>query len=160
LPIVPTLQKARCTQYKAIEEGLVIGGGLSLLQSKSALSKLSFKRPGEVAGVNVIAEALEEPIRQLVLNNRLNPTDVTKRIKRAKNPRTGFNSETGKLQDLSSVGILDPVATVTYAVQLAFSHTRILLETEAWNSTVPTPKQLDDTHVELDISENPATRGS
>jgi chaperonin GroEL len=143
---------------KAIEEGAVLGAGLTLLRAKSALSKLSFKRPGEVAGVKAIAGALEEPLRQLAINNSLDPDDVVKRVKRATKPGTGFNSEAGKLQDLGSAGILDPAATVTHAIQLAFSHARILLETGAWDSSGPkTPKQLDGRPAELDIPEEPST---
>lgn len=119
---------------KAIEEGVVVGGGLSLLRAKSALAKLSFKRPGEVAGVNVIADAVEEPTRQLLLNSRVEPAETLKKINRAKTPDTGFNAETGKLQDLGAAGVLDPVAAVTRSVQLAFSHARTLLETGAWDS--------------------------
>lgn len=127
---------------KAIEEGSVLGGGLSLLRARSALSKLSFKRPGEVAGVNIIADTLEEPLRQLAINSRLDPNDIAKRARRANKPGTGLNSETGKLQDLGSAGVLDPAATVTHAIQLAFSHAKTLLETEAWDSSGPeTPKQ-------------------
>jgi chaperonin GroEL len=147
---------------RTVEEGAVLGGGLSLLRAKSAVSKLSFKRSGEVGGVNVIADALEEPLRQLAINSRLDPHDVAKRVKRANKPRTGLNSETGKLQDLGSAGILDPAATVTHAIQLAFSHARVLLETEAWDSSGPkTPKQIDGGLVEdipeLDTPEEPTT---
>jgi chaperonin GroEL len=138
---------------KAIEEGAVLGGGLSLFRARSALTELSFKRPGEAAGVNVITDTLEEPLRQLAINNKLDPNDVVKRVKRASKPGTGLNSETGKLQDLGSVGILDPAATVTHGIKLAFSHARTLLETGAWDSSGPkTPKQPDGL-VELDMSE-------
>jgi chaperonin GroEL len=139
---------------RAAEEGAVLGGGLSLLRAK---------RPGEVVGVNVIADVLEEPLRQLAINSKLDPDDITKRVKRSKKPSTGLNSETGKLQDLGSAGILDAAATVSHAIRLAFSHARVLLETDAWDSSGPKmPKQPDDTLIgpdmlELDIHEDRAT---
>ena len=137
---------------KAFEEGAVLGGGLGLLRAKAALSKLSFKRPGEVAGVNVIGDALEEPLRQLAIVSRLDPDGIAKRTARSNKLGTGLNSETGKLQDLGSLGILDPSATVTHAVQLAFSHAKVLLETEAWDSGGPkTPKPPHGGPSELDI---------
>jgi len=68
------------------------------------------------------------------------PTEILKKIKRARTPGTGFNAETGKVQNLGTMGVLDPVATVTHAIQLAFSHARMLLETGAWGSNVPQPQ--------------------
>jgi len=145
---------------RAIEEGAVLGGGLSLLRAKEALSRLSFKRPGEVAGVKVIADALEEPLRQLATNSRLNPDDIVRRVKRASKPTTGFNQQTGKLQDLGSAGILDPATTITHAIQLAFSHARVLLETGAWDSGSPkTPRQSEGSAVELYTSEQSTMDG-
>jgi len=135
-------ESAMHSVQKAIEEGFVVGGGVTLLQAKQALTKLSFKKPGEVAGVNIVTEAMEGPIRQLVLNNGNAPTEVFKRIKRAKASGAGFNVETGKVQDLVNFGILDPVSTVTHAIQLAFSHARIILETGAWGSAVPESQNL------------------
>jgi len=134
-------ESALYSVQKAIEEGAVTGGGLSLLHAQHALRNLSFKRPGEAAGVEVIASAVEEPIRQLLLNNRMIPDQELRKIKRARTRGIGFNSETGKLQDLSAAGVLDAVATITYSMRLAFSHARTLLATAAWDSTAPEPKQ-------------------
>jgi chaperonin GroEL len=118
----------------AIEEGTVPGGGASLLQAKPSLSKISLKRSGEKAGIAVIAEALDEPMRQLVINHRMgDPAGVLKRAGRSNGK--GFNSDNGKVEDLAAVGIIDPAATVSRAVQLAFAHARTLLETGAWDST-------------------------
>ncbi len=130
-------ESAMHSVQKAIEEGIVAGGGTTLLQSKAPLAKLSFRRPGEVAGVKVLEDAMEEPFRQLVRNNGMDPEEVSKKLKRKKTVALGFDSETGELQDLASLGILDPVATVTQAVHLAFSHARTILETGAWDSTNP-----------------------
>lgn len=128
-------ESAMHSVQKAIEEGTVTGGGLSLLRSQSALKKLSFRKAGEIAGVEAVASAVEEPIRQLLLNNGLIPDAELKRIRRTRTTEVGFNSDTGKLEDLNAVGVLDPVATITHALRLAFSHARTLLATAAWDTT-------------------------
>lgn len=69
-----------------VEEGLVPGGGLSLLQATTAVKKLSFRKRSEIAGVAIVADALEEPLRQLLLNSKMDPMLVLKRIKRSKKP--------------------------------------------------------------------------
>jgi chaperonin GroEL len=152
-------ESAMHSVQKAIEEGAIAGGGMSLLQAKSALTKLSLKRPGEVAGVGVVADALEEPLRQLLVNSGMDPADTLKKLKRSKRPGRGFNSETSKEQDLVTAGVLDPVATVTHALRLAFSHARTLLETGAWDSRISEiQKRLDATPAEFVIPEEPADK--
>jgi len=128
----------------AVEEGTVVGGGLSLLRSKAALKKLSLKKAGEAAGLRVIADAVNEPLRQLLLNGKMDATKVVRRIERSGKSGTGFNAESGDLEDLSLAGIFDPVATVAHSVQLAFSHARTVLATAAWDSTASpeSPKTL------------------
>lgn len=129
-------ESAMHSSQRAIEEGTVPGGGISLLRAKSALETLSFKKAGEVAGVNAVAEAAEEPLRQILQNGRVDPDQVLRKLKRAQIPAIGYNSHSGKLEDLSATGILDPVASVTRAVQLAFLHARTLLETAAWDFNI------------------------
>lgn len=119
----------------AIEEGFVTGGGLSFLRAKSALGKLSLKRPGERAGLNVVSDALEEPIRQLIVNSKATFADTLTRVKRSRDKAVGFDSDAGEVKNLISAGIIDPVETVAHSVRLAFSFARMLLETDAWEST-------------------------
>jgi chaperonin GroEL len=132
-----TVESAINSVQKAKEEGCLVGGGVSLLHAEKAVRQLSLKKAGEIAGVNVIADSLEEPVRQLLLNSKKNPAETLRKVRRAKAREAGFNPETGKVQDLLSVGVLDPVATVTRSIQLAFSHARTILETAAWDSTPP-----------------------
>jgi chaperonin GroEL len=156
---VYAVESAMHSVQKAIEEGAVIGGGASLLHAKAALSQLSFKRPGEVAGVNIVADALEEPFRQLAINCGLDPADLLKRLKRSSKPGMGLNSDTGKLQDLNSAGVLDPVATTTHGIQLALSHARTLLETGAWDSTPHEPSKQQGTSIGFHVPESQANEG-
>jgi chaperonin GroEL len=119
----------------AIEEGVVAGGGVSLFHSKEGIKRLGLKKPGEVAGVLALTEAIEQPLRQLLGNSGADTEGVLGKLKRSKNPRMGFNVETSKSETLDEAGVLDPVATITHAVQLAYSHARPLLATAAWDST-------------------------
>jgi len=100
---------------------------------------------------------MEEPLRQLVLNNGVDPSDTLNKIKGSKAAGLGFNSETGKIEDLAKAGILDPIGTITRAVQLAFSHARTILQTGAWDATSPEPDKRSGTIrgplVELAIEE-------
>lgn len=120
---------------KAIEEGVVIGAGASFIQAKIALKEITFKRPGEVAGLQAIEDAMEEPLRQLVVANSLDPTDILKKINRAKRPNYGFDVRTNRIEDLAAAGVLDPTSTATRAIQVAFSHARTVLSTGAWDSS-------------------------
>jgi chaperonin GroEL len=129
---------------RAIEEGAVAGGGACLFYAKTSLATLSLKRAGEAAGVTVISEALEEPIRQLVLNSKAaDPAEVLGKIGRSK--RKGFNSETRSVENMVQLGILDPVATVTRAVQLASAHARTLLAAGMWDSGGPKAQEVPGT---------------
>jgi chaperonin GroEL len=134
----------------AMEEGTVVGGGITLVRAKEALKKISFKKSGEVAGLRVVAEAVEEPLRQLLLNGKMDPVKTLRRIQRARTSETGFNADTGELEDLGVTGIADPVATVTHSVQLAFAHARTLLATAAWDSADPSQKQSTERLIEQD----------
>jgi chaperonin GroEL len=118
----------------AMEDGIVVGGGVSLVRATEALKKVTFKKSGEIAGLRVVAEAVEAPLRQLLVNGKMDPAKTLRKIQRARNSETGFNAETGKLEDLSVAGIVDPVATVTHSLQLAYAHARTLLATAAWDS--------------------------
>jgi chaperonin GroEL len=126
-------ESAMHSVQKAIEEGSVLGGGLTLLRASAALSQLSFKKAGEVAGVDIVARALEEPAKQLLVNGKVEPESALEKIKKLRAPKVGFNAQAGKLQDLSVAGVWDPVATVTCAVRLAYAHAKTILETGAWD---------------------------
>lgn len=130
-------ESAMYSVQTALEEGVVTGGGVSLFRAREALKRLDFKKPGEIAGVAAVADAVEEPVKQLLVGNRIDGSGVLRKLKRAKNAGIGFNVETGKVEDLDAAGVIDPVATITHAVRLAYSHARPLLATAAWESTVP-----------------------
>lgn len=138
---------------RAIEEGVVLGGGVCFLQAKPSLAKLSLKKPGELAGINVIYEALDEPARQLVINGGTRNAEQALRKMGASIGR-GFNSATGKVGGLASLGVVDAMATVTRSVQLASAFARGLLEAGAYDAPAseqeaePDPDKLEPRELE------------
>jgi chaperonin GroEL len=114
----------------AVEEGLVAGGGTSLLNALGALDKVTAKGD-ELIGVNLVRRALEEPTRQLVLNAGGEGSLVVERIKREK-PGIGYNvAGAGEYTDMIKAGIVDPLKVTRLALQNAASVAGLLLTTEA-----------------------------
>lgn len=146
-------ESAMYSMQTALEEGVVTGGGVSLFRARGALKRLDFKKPAEIAGVAAVADAVEEPVKQLLVGSRIDGGGVFRKLKRAKNAGTGFNAETGKLENLDAAGVIDPVATITHAVQLAYSHARPLLATAAWESTGPIQEPLVASSAEPQLQE-------
>jgi chaperonin GroEL len=114
----------------AVEEGIVPGGGTSLLNAIGALDKVDAKGD-ELIGVALVRRALEEPTRQLVLNAGGEGSLVVERIKREK-PGIGYNvAGAGEYTDMIKAGIVDPLKVTRLALQNAASVAGLLLTTEA-----------------------------
>jgi len=156
---VYSAESAMYSVQTAIEEGVVAGGGVSLFRAREALKKLDLRKPGEIAGILAMTEAVEEPLRQLMVNSGADSDAMLRKLTRSRTAGTGFNAETGKLEILDEVGVLDPVATVTHAVQLAYSHVRPLLATAAWESATlksdPSITNFSEPQVEATESDQP-----
>jgi chaperonin GroEL len=119
----------------AVEEGIVPGGGVALLNSQKALDTL--KVEGDVnIGINIIKRALEEPLRQIVTNTGLEGSIVVEKVKE-KEKGEGFNALTEKYENLVKSGVLDPAKVVRIALQNASSIAGLLLNTEGLISDVP-----------------------
>jgi chaperonin GroEL len=119
----------------AVEEGIVPGGGVALLNSQQALDTL--KAEGDVnIGINIIKRALEEPLRQIVTNTGLEGSIVVEKVKE-KEKGEGFNALTEKYENLVKSGVLDPAKVVRIALQNASSIAGLLLNTEGLVSDIP-----------------------
>ena len=126
------LQAARA----ALEEGVVPGGGVALLNAADAV-KDTFKLEGdEATGARIIIRALEEPIRQLATNAGLEGSVVVNQV-RAGKPGQGINIDTGELTDLVKAGITDPTMVTRSALQNAASIAKNILTTEAIVAEAP-----------------------
>jgi len=113
----------------ALEEGIVPGGGVALL---NAAAKLNFDElsDDEATGGRIVKRALEEPLRQLAHNAGLEGSVVVNEVRGAK-PGFGLNVDTGELVDLVKAGIIDPAMVTRSALQNAASIAKNILTTEA-----------------------------
>ena len=123
----------------AVEEGIVPGGGVALVRTLAALSKLELEGE-EQNGVRLVMRALEEPVRQIANNAGAEGSIVVERIKGGKGA-FGFNAETAEYEDLMKSGIIDPTKVVRFALQNAASVAALLLTTEAMVAEKPKEKE-------------------
>jgi chaperonin GroEL len=125
------LQAARA----ALEEGIVPGGGVALLNAIPSI-KLDALDADEQTGARIIVRALEEPLRQLADNAGLEGSVVIDKVRHAK-PGFGLNVDTGEVEDLLKAGITDPTMVVRSALQNAASIGKNILTTEAIVAEAP-----------------------
>src|SRR6201988_4495394 len=98
----------------AVEEGIVAGGGVALLQSAPALDELKLTGD-EATGANIVRVALEAPLKQIAFNSGLEPGVVAEKVRNAK-AGTGLNAQTGEYEDLLKAGVADPVKVTRSAL--------------------------------------------
>jgi len=123
----------------AVEEGIVPGGGVALLRASSVLAKTKLEGE-EQSGVNIIARALEEPLRQIANNAGAEGSVVVEKVRSSK-ASFGYNAETGEFEDLMKAGIIDPTKVTRFALQNAASVAALLLTTEAMVAEKPKDKE-------------------
>jgi len=114
----------------AVEEGIVPGGGVSLLRCIPALDRLKL-HDDEAIGVNIVKRALEEPLRQIAQNAGHEGAVVAGRVRESKDENFGFDAETGEFTDLVKAGVIDPAKVTRLALQNAASIAALMLTTEA-----------------------------
>jgi len=119
----------------AVEEGVVAGGGVTLLRAQSALDEAKAEGDEKV-GVDIVRRALEDPVKQLVENAGLNGAVVVEEVKKHKGSY-GFNVSTREYADLIKDGVLDPAKVVRTALQNAASIAGLLLTTECMVTEIP-----------------------
>ena len=114
----------------AIEEGIVPGGGVVLVRCVGALDKLKL-HDDEAIGVNIVKRALEEPMRQIVINAGAEGAVVVGRVRESNDDNFGFDAETGEFGDMIKAGVIDPAKVTRLALQNAASIAALMLTTEA-----------------------------
>jgi chaperonin GroEL len=121
----------------ALEEGIVPGGGVALINAGDAVKKtLDALEGDEATGARIIIRALEEPLRQLSYNAGLEGSVVIDKVRSAKAGQ-GLNVETGEIEDLVKAGIIDPTMVTRSALQNAASIAKNILTTEAVVAEMP-----------------------
>jgi chaperonin GroEL len=114
----------------ALEEGIVPGGGVALLNAAKAIKLDGFSDPDERTGAQIILRALEEPLRQLAYNAGLEGSVVVNDVRKSANG-DGLNVDTNELENLVKAGIIDPTMVTRSALQNAASIAKNILMTEA-----------------------------
>jgi chaperonin GroEL len=114
----------------ALEEGIVPGGGVALVNAVDSIKLDSIKEADERTGAAIIVRALEEPLRQLAQNAGMEGSVVVSQVRDAAKGN-GLNVETGEVEDLFAAGIIDPTMVTRSALQNAASIAKNILTTEA-----------------------------
>jgi chaperonin GroEL len=113
----------------AVEEGIVPGGGVALLNAQTALDKVDLEGD-EATGANIVRRALEEPIKQIAVNAGLEGGVIVEKV-RALDPGHGLNAATDEYGDMLAFGVIDPTKVTRSALQNAASIAALFLTTEA-----------------------------
>jgi chaperonin GroEL len=125
----------------AVEEGIVPGGGVTLVRAAKALDSLKLKDEDEQIGVNIVKRALEEPLRKIAENAGHEGAVIVERVKAEKSDNMGFNAESEQFEDLVKAGVIDPAKVARTALQNAASIAALMLTTEALVSEIPEEKR-------------------
>ncbi len=121
----------------AVEEGIVAGGGVALVDALPALEKLELADADEMVGVNIIRKALLEPLKTIASNAGFEGSVVVEKVRDNGTKGYGLNSATGEYGDLMSMGVIDPVKVTRSALQNAASISALILITEAAVNDIP-----------------------
>jgi chaperonin GroEL len=120
----------------AVDEGIVAGGGVALLRAAKALQDHKLEGDEQI-GLNIIARACEEPLRQIVLNAGMEGAVVVEKVRENSDPHFGYNAASGQYEDLIAAGVIDPTKVTRTALQNAASIASLMLTTEAMISEIP-----------------------
>ena len=120
----------------AVAEGIVPGGGTALIRASKALDDLKVVDDDEMAGVNIIRRAIEEPLRQIAANAGFEGSVVVEKVRGGKDG-FGFNAATGEYEDLLKAGVIDPKQVTRFALQHAASVAGLLLTTDCAIAEAP-----------------------
>jgi chaperonin GroEL len=120
----------------AVEEGVVAGGGVALLNAQKVLDEVDVEGD-EAIGVDIIRRSLEAPLRQLVSNAGIESPLIVAEVKKNRSVTYGYNVATGEFCDLIKAGVLDPAKVTRSALQNAASIAGLLLTTECMITDLP-----------------------
>ncbi len=120
----------------AVEEGIVPGGGVALLRTRDAVSKVKTDNEDQAAGVKIVVRALEQPMREIARNAGDEPSVVINKVSEGKG-NFGYNAQTGEYGDMVAMGVLDPTKVTRYALQNAASVAALILTTDAMVAELP-----------------------
>jgi chaperonin GroEL len=124
----------------AVQEGIVVGGGVALIQAGKTLDGLTGSNPDQNAGIAIVRKALESPLRQIAENAGVDGSVVAGKIRESEDKTYGFNAQTEEYGDMFKFGVIDPAKVVRTALEDAASVASLLITTEAMIADRPEPK--------------------
>lgn len=134
------LEDALNATRAAVEEGIVAGGGVSLIRAIEAVKAYADKQEGDMkTGAKIVERALEEPVRQIATNAGFDGAVIVAEVKKAEG-NVGFNAANEQYEDMIKAGIVDPVKVTRSALQNASSVAGMLLTTEAGITQIKEPE--------------------
>jgi chaperonin GroEL len=124
----------------AVQEGIVVGGGVALIQAGKVLEGMTGANSDQNAGIAIVRRALEAPLRQIAQNAGVDGAVVAGKVRESNDKTFGFNAQTEEYGDMFKFGVIDPAKVVRTALEDAASVASLLITTEAMIADRPEPK--------------------
>jgi chaperonin GroEL len=124
----------------AVQEGIVVGGGVALVQAGKVLDGLSGANSDQNAGIVIVKRALEAPLRQIAENAGVDGAVVAGKVRESSDKNFGFNAQTEEYGDMFAFGVIDPAKVTRTALEDAASVASLLITTEAMIADKPADK--------------------
>ena len=121
----------------AVQEGVVVGGGVALVQAVKGLDGMEGANADQTAGISIVRRALEAPLRQIAENAGVDGAVVAGKVRENDDTSFGFNAQTEEYGDMFSFGVIDPAKVVRTALEDAASIAGLLITTEAMVADKP-----------------------
>jgi chaperonin GroEL len=121
----------------AVQEGIVVGGGVALVQGAKVLEGLTGANSDQNAGITIVRKALESPLRQIAENAGVDGSVVAGKIRESSDLKFGYNAQTDEYGDMFAFGVIDPAKVVRTALEDAASVAGLLVTTEAMVADKP-----------------------
>ena len=124
----------------AVQEGIIVGGGVALVQAGKLLEGMKGANGDQEAGIAIVRRALEAPLRQIAENAGVDGAVVAGKVRESTDPSFGFNAQTEEYGDMFAFGVIDPAKVARTALEDAASVAGLLITTECMIAEKPEPK--------------------
>jgi chaperonin GroEL len=123
-----------------VQEGIVVGGGVALIQAGKVLEGMTGANSDQTNGINIVRRALEAPLRQIAQNAGVDGAVVAGKVRESKDKNFGFNAQTEEYGDMFKFGVIDPAKVTRTALEDAASVASLLITTECMIADRPADK--------------------
>jgi chaperonin GroEL len=125
------VEDALAATKAAIKEGIVAGGGITLLNAQKELDNVETENKDQQKGIDIVRKAIEVPLRQIATNAGREGSVIVEKLRQSKDKNIAYNAMTDKFEDMFKAGIIDPAMVTRSAIQNAGSIASMMLTTEA-----------------------------